>query len=65
MFAIFHDYLMIDLMLFPYLIIKIKGKEDILSGVSKLDNLVKVSVFQSYKRRKIIENSSFATSEDK
>ena len=52
-------------MLFPFIIIKIKSKEDILSGVSKLDNLVKVSVFQSYKKRKIELLSSFATSEDR
>jgi len=59
----FHDYLMVDLMLFPFIIIHIKSKEDILSGVSKLDNLVKVSVFQSYKKRKFEIVSSFATSE--
>ena len=59
----FNDYLMVDMMMFPFLIICIKSKEDILSGVSKLDNLVKVSVFQSYKKHKNEILSSLPTEE--
>ena len=33
------------------IILFVKSSEDILQGVSKLDNLLKVSVFQKYKRQ--------------
>ena len=40
-----HRFGMIDIMLLPIAIILIKSKQDILQGVSKLDDLLKCSVF--------------------
>ena len=40
-----HRFGMIDLMLLPFTIVMIKSKSDILQGISKLDELLKCSVF--------------------
>ena len=42
---------MLDLMLLPITVILIKSNSDILQGVSKLDNLMRCSVFQKDKIR--------------
>ena len=52
---------MLDLMLLPFTVIMIKSKSDILQGVSKLDDLMRCSVFQKDKV-KSISISSFTSS---
>ena len=44
-----HRFGMIDLMLLPFTVIMIKSRSDILQGVSKLDDMVRCSVFQKDK----------------
>ena len=39
--------LMLDIYLFPVIIILYKSNDDILQGISKLDNIIKVSKFQT------------------
>ena len=41
--------LYIDSLIFAFIIVRVKSSQDILQGVSKLDHLLKVSVFQKYK----------------
>jgi len=43
---------MIFHLVIAYIIVKIKSDRDILQGISKLDELVKVSCFQYYKKIK-------------
>lgn len=47
-------------LLICYVIVKVKKSQDILQGVSKLDYLLKVSVFQQYKELnfKVAESSA-------
>ena len=59
-------YSLFDLMLMAFLVIKLKSKDDIFSGLSYLDNLVKISYFQNYKKREsaIRRNSTASGSID-
>ena len=47
-----HRFWMFDTIFLPFTVIFMKSKQDILSGVSKLDDLLMVSVFQKNKWRK-------------
>ena len=47
-----HRFWMFDTISLPLTVIFMKSKQDILSGVSKLDDLLMVSVFQKNKWRK-------------
>ena len=40
-----HRHLMIDMMLIPLVIVHFKSSDDIIAGVNKLDELVKLSCF--------------------
>ena len=50
-FEVVHRFWMLDVSLLPITVIFLKSKQDILSGVSKLDDLLMVSVFQKKKVR--------------
>lgn len=43
----------LPLMLMIYLAVYLKTDQDILQGISKLDYLVKLSIFQEYKQKEI------------
>ena len=45
MIEIIHRFWMIDVITLPFSVVFMKSKQDILSGVSKLDDLLMVSVF--------------------
>ena len=47
-----------------FVIIYIKGKYDLLEGFNKLDNLIKVSIFQKYKDPKLEERRMTACLND-
>ena len=50
---------MLDLLILAFTVILAKSQQDIISGVSKLDNLLLVSIFQ---RKKIRDDSSRGSS---
>jgi hypothetical protein len=56
MLNIFHNQLEMTTILVAFILVKVKKSDDILSGVSKLDKLLKISNFQKYKNP---GNSSF------
>ena len=45
--------LYIDSLIFAFIIVRVKSSQDILQSVSKLDHLLKVSVFQKYKNQQM------------
>jgi hypothetical protein len=47
-----HRFWMFDTIFLPFTVVFMKSKQDILSGVSKLDDLLMVSVFQKNKFQK-------------
>ena len=55
-----HRFGMIDLMLLPFTVIMIKSRSDILQGVSKLDDMVRCSVFQKDKIDSTRSQSDFS-----
>jgi len=48
---------MIGIITFPIIIIFFKSKKDIINGISKLDNIIKISVFQKFTKNYQIANS--------
>ena len=57
-----HRFAMLDWICLPIAVIFFKSNQDILQGVSKLDNIVKISIFQrnKIKSRKDSQNLSIS-----